>query len=392
MRVRYGSTKDGARKPIAKIYSGTEHRIDTAKIDSDAMKVARRLAGAGFQAYIVGGAVRDLLLGKEPKDFDLVTNAVPGEIKKLFRNARIIGRRFRLAHIHFSGKIIELSTFRAAPVEDPVEDGAGNNNNNVYGSIEEDVHRRDFSINALYYDPINNEVLDFVEGFGDVQKKKMRSLLPLESSFVEDPVRMLRAVKYAVQLNMKSPFRLGRAIKKYSVELERCPPSRLTEELFKIIESGFSAGILSQMIHYRLLRYFLPVIDSLVENKKARDRQAFFQSLEKIDNKVKTKNEKRRGRLIAGLVEGVLIIPEEWENTSILFQDMFKEIKHLIEPLTPPNQEVEMAVVWIFREQGLQVPQHMLKKRRPPLQDQKRPHRRRPPRKHQKKTVADQKD
>ncbi len=378
MRIRYGTTEDGKRRPVAKIYSQEEHQIREDRIDPDAMKVARRLTNSGFQAYIVGGAVRDLLLGKYPKDFDLVTDAVPGEIKKLFRNARIIGRRFRLAHIHFSGKIIELSTFRAASNEKA-------ESNNIYGTIEEDVHRRDFSINALYYNPIQREVIDFVEGFDDVRKKRMRSLIPLDQTFVDDPVRMIRAIKYSVQLNIKIPFRLRRAIRRYSVELERCPPSRLTEEMFKIIESGYSAETVRSMISFRIFRYFLPVIDSLIQDTRGKDRSEFFKSLEKMDERVRTKNEKRRGRLIAALVEGVCIVPDEWENTTTLFQDMFKEIKRLIEPLTPPNLEVEMAVVWMFRDQGLQPPPHVMKKRRPPAQDQRHQHRRRPPRRHSKK-------
>lgn len=377
MRIRYGTSEKGATKPVAKIYSQKEHKIDPKLIDIDAAKVAGRLARYGYQAYVVGGAVRDLLLGRQPKDFDLVTDAHPQQIKKLFRNARIIGRRFRLVHVHFSGKIIELSTFRALS-------NADENNNNVYGSIEEDVHRRDFSVNALYYDPNQQELVDYVDGFQDVQRGRLRSLIPLNTTFEEDPVRMIRAVKYSVRLGMKIPFRLRRAIRKYSIELERCPPSRLTEEMFKIIESGHSADIIRGLIDHNLLKYFLPIIDSLVHKKRGQDREKFFESLERIDERVREKNESRRGRLIAALVEGVCLFPEEWENTTFLFQDMYKEVKRLIEPLTPPNQEVEMAVVWLFREQGLQAPVHVKKKRRPYPQDQKK--RKRRPRHHNKKS------
>jgi poly(A) polymerase len=380
LRIRYGAHGDKAR-PVAKIYAAREHRIDKRRIDTDALKIIKRLSENGYAAYLVGGAVRDLLIDRYPKDFDIVTAAKPNEIKKLFRNARVIGRRFRLVHVHFTGKIIEVSTFRAlrdAEVENPEQ-----YDNNVYGTMEEDVHRRDFSINALYYDPIHEELFDFVEGYGDIKKMRMRSLIPLNTTFIEDPVRMLRAVKYSAQLGFKIPFRIRRSIKKHSVELERCPPSRLTEEMFKIIESGHSAEIIRAMIRYRLLERFLPIIDTLVKDKKGREREEFFESLEKIDQRVKAKGESRRGRLIAALVEGVCMFPEEWENTTFLFQDMFKEIKRLIDPLTPPNQEVEMAVVWLFREQGIQTPPHIMKKRRPHPAEQKR--RRKHPQKHRRK-------
>ncbi|MFO7729241.1 MAG: polynucleotide adenylyltransferase PcnB [Spirochaetia bacterium] len=370
MRVRYGAHGNKA-KQVAKIYASREHRIDVKRVDKDAIKVIKRLNDKGFSAYLVGGAVRDLLIDRYPKDFDIVTDAKPNEIKKFFSNARVIGRRFRLVHVHFPGKIIEVSTFRASQ-NDEEGDQPVKYNNNVYGSMEEDVHRRDFSINALYYDPIQEELFDFVEGYGDIKRRRMRSLIPLNKTFMEDPVRMIRAVKYSVQHGFKIPWRLRRSIKKHSVELDRCPPSRLTEEMFKIIESGYSAQILRTMILYKLLERFLPIIDALLKDKSSRDRDKFFESIEKVDQRVREKGEKRRGRLIAALVEGVCIFPEEWENTTFLFQDMFKEVKRLIEPLTPPNQEVEMAVVWLFREQGIQAPPHIMKKRRPVPSAQKR--------------------
>jgi len=377
LKIRYGATEGGATKPVAKIYAKNEHSIDNALIDKDAYNVIQRLNSHGYQSYIVGGAVRDLILNSSPKDFDIVTEAEPREIKKLFRNGRIIGRRFRLVHVHFSGKILEVSTFRAGSNGDV-------KGNNVYGSIEEDVHRRDFSFNALYYDPIQEELIDFVDGLTDLLKRRMRSLIPLNTTFVEDPVRMIRAVKYSAQLDLKIPFTLRRAIRKYSSELDRCPSSRLTEELFKIIESGYSEKIIQGMIDYRLLRWFLPALDAHVQNKRGEEKKKFFESLERMDKRIREKGENRRGRLIAALVENVCIFPDEWENPTFLFQDIFKEVKRLIEPLTPPNQEVEMAVVWLFREQGLQPPANVLKKRRPHPSAQKQ-RRKRIPRYHGKK-------
>ncbi|MFP4617943.1 MAG: polynucleotide adenylyltransferase PcnB [Spirochaetaceae bacterium] len=358
MRVRYGTTIEGKTKPVAKIYGPGEHSIDPSRIDRDAVRVISRLKDKGYGGYIVGGAVRDLLLDKYPKDFDIATDATPRDVKKLFRNARIIGRRFRLVHVHFSDKILEVSTFRAS------SEGEGENNN-VFGSIEEDVHRRDFSINALYYDPEEQLLIDYVDGFHDIKRGILRSLIPLNITFSEDPVRMIRAVKYAALHNLRIPFKLRRSLKKYSVELERCPPSRMTEEMLKILQSGNSEKIFKDLIRFRLLSYMLPVIDMLVKDPKRSDRERFFKSLQEIDRRVTEKGEDRKGRLLAALVEGVCFIPNEWDNTTLLFRDMFKEIKRLIAPLTPPNQEVEMAVVWLFREEGLKPPPNAIQKKRP---------------------------
>lgn len=380
MRTRYGATESGGTKPVAKIYDPGDHGIDSSRIDRDARKVVHRLKEKGCSAYIVGGAVRDLLLDKYPKDFDIATDATPREVKRHFRNARIIGRRFRLVHVHFTDKIIEVSTFRAST--GPDED------NNVYGSMEEDVHRRDFSINALYYDPEDEQLIDYVDGYHDIRRRKLRSLIPLDVTFSEDPVRMIRAVKYSALHGIRIPWRLRRAVKKYSVELERCPPSRLTEEMLKILQSGNSGRVFKDMIRLKLLSYMLPVIDSLVKDPKRSDRQRFFESLERMDERVVDKGENRKGRLIAALVEGVCFIPDEWDNTTLLFQDMFKEIKRLIAPLTPPNQEVEMAVVWLFREEGLRPPIQAAKKRKPA---QGGKHRSRQPAHHKKSPGAAQK-
>lgn len=353
MLIRYGSSKNGKRIPIAKIYTPSEHAIDKKLIDQDAVKITERLSSRGFDAYIVGGAVRDILIGRKPKDFDIATNALPREIKKIFWNSRIIGRRFRLVHLHFPRKIIEVSTFRSG------EDGA----NNTYGTIEEDVKRRDFSINALYYDPQNEYVLDFVDAFKDIRKGKIRSLIPLDVTFVEDPVRMIRAVKYASTTGFDIPFRLKRSIKKYRSELQRCSSSRITEEMLKILLSGSSKLIFEMLLEYDILKFLLPVINSLVSGHKLNYKR-FMDGLEENDEMVRQRKETRKGRLLAGLVGPLILFPNEYENTTTLFRDIYKEIKQLINPLTPPNQEVEMAVVKLFRNEGLIPPKNAVRKRR----------------------------
>ncbi len=353
MLIRYARSKNGKRIPIARIYTRSEHSIDRSLIDKDAVKIVARLTANGYDAYIVGGAVRDLMIGRRPKDFDIVTSALPREIKKIFWNSRLIGRRFRLVHLYYPHKIIEVSTFRS-----------GDEGNNSYGTIEEDVKRRDFSINALYYDPQNEYVIDFIDAFKDIRKKRIRSLIPLDVSFVEDPVRMIRAVKYSATTGFRIPLKLKRSIKKYSGELSRCSTSRITEEIMKILVSGASAEIFARLHDYGLLRYLLPRVDSLIGGSRV-TYQRLMEGLSSNDSMVREKSETRKGKLIAGFISPLIMFPNDYENTTSLFQDVYKEIKRLIHPLTPPNQEVEMAVVKLFRSEGIVPPKNAIRKKRP---------------------------
>ena len=357
MLIRYATSASGKRVAIARIYTKEEHLINKSLMDRDAVKITRKLSDFGYDAYIVGGAVRDLLLNKKPKDFDISTNALPGRIKKIFWNARIIGRRFRLVHMYFPNKIIEVSTFRSK---------SENNDNNVYGQIEDDVKRRDFSINALYYDPEKEYIIDFIDGWKDIQHKKIRSLIPLSKTFIEDPVRMIRAVKYAGTTGFYLQYGLRRSIKKYSTELKRCSSSRMTEEILKILATGFSAPIFKMLLKYNLLRFMLPEINSLLVRKGANEHtNKFLNDLILLDEDVRLKNEHRKGRMIASLVSSFIVFPDEYENTNFLFRDLFKDIKRLISPITPPNQELEMALVKLFRIEGIIPPKNAIRKNKP---------------------------
>jgi len=358
--IRYGISSTGKRVAIARIYTKDDHGIDKSLMDKDAVRITQKLTDSGFDAYIVGGAVRDLILNKKPKDFDISTNALPGKIKKIFWNARIIGRRFRLVHMYFPNKIIEVSTFRSE---------SENNDNNVYGQIEDDVKRRDFTINALYYDPGKEYVIDFIDGWKDIQHKKIRSLIPLSTTFIEDPVRMIRAVKYSGTTGFSLSFMLARSIRKYGTELKRCSSSRMTEEVMKILATGYSSQIFKSLLKYNLLRFMLPEINSLLVRKGKNDHtDSFISNLVLIDEDVKKKNENRKGRLIAALVTSFINFPDEYENTTFLFRDTFKDIKKLISPITPPNQEVEMAVVKLFRNEGMIPPKNAIRRKKTVLE------------------------
>jgi poly(A) polymerase len=216
-----------------------EMALARGSIDGDAERVVRKLARSGYQAYLVGGCVRDLLLGRTPKDFDVATSAKPNEIRELFRNCRIIGRRFRLAHIFFGSKIIETSTFRANP-----RDYSGDSDellirrDNVFGSDIEDAQRRDFTVNGLFFDVETEEVIDHVGGLADLEARMVRTIGDPEIRFQEDPVRMLRAIKFAARLGFTIETATYDAILRHRDELTKCAPPRVLEEFYRLLRGG----------------------------------------------------------------------------------------------------------------------------------------------------------
>jgi poly(A) polymerase len=208
-------------------------------IDGDAERVVRKLIRYGHEAYLVGGCVRDIWLEREPKDFDVATSATPNEIRGLFRNCRIIGRRFQLAHIFFGRKIIETSTFRKKPRSDSKD---GENllirRDNVFGNDREDAQRRDFTMNGLFYNVKTDEIIDYVGGLPDLEARLVRTIGDPDIRFREDPVRMLRAIKFAARLGFEIEERTYRAIRQHRRELSKCAPSRVLEELYRLLRSG----------------------------------------------------------------------------------------------------------------------------------------------------------
>ncbi|MFW6313230.1 MAG: polynucleotide adenylyltransferase PcnB [Spirochaetota bacterium] len=340
MLLRYSKDKTGRAKRQAVIYTADEHSISSDLIDPDAVKITRRLHTSGHHAYIVGGAVRDLLIGNEPKDFDIATDAQPNRIRRLFRNSRVIGKRFRLVHIFFGPKIVEVSTFRS-------ENSVGFQNE--YGGIEEDVFRRDFTLNALYYNPVDGRIIDYVNGVKDIRDRKIRALIPLDRIFVEDPVRMVRAIKYRVSTGFALERKLRRQLKRSADLLASTPASRMTEELFKILLSGNAAGIFRDCMSFKLLGHMVPVIADLAA-RDASYRERLVQRLEDLDAEVRGISEDRRSRAIAYLAGDYLFEhTETGRQERIAFPDAFAEIKRLIRPIVPANKDVEMALVYLIR-------------------------------------------
>jgi poly(A) polymerase len=218
------------------------HAISRSKISPNALRVLYRLKDAGFESYLVGGAVRDLLLGLNPKDFDVATNATPEQVQREFRNCRLIGRRFRLAHVHFGQEIIEVATFRAAGSDDAnLTDDGRLLRDNAYGTIEQDAIRRDFAVNALYYNIADFSVRDFVGGMADLNARTLKLIGPPEERMREDPVRILRAIRLSAKLDFSIDPATQTAARKVLPQLADVPPARLFDEVLKLLLAGFAA-------------------------------------------------------------------------------------------------------------------------------------------------------
>lgn len=237
-------------------------------IDADALWVVRRLHAKGYEAYLTGGCVRDLLLGRTPKDFDVATAAHPNQVKAAFRNCRLVGRRFRLAHVFFpSGKVIETATFRANPI-DELEDLPTDllvDRDNVFGTVDQDARRRDLTVNGLFYDPLKGKVLDFVDGRKDLEARLIRTIGNPEVRFQEDPVRILRAIKFATRLGFTIEEHTYNAMKTHVGGLVRCAPARLQEELLRLLTSGHALEALRLCEATGVRQAILPEIETMFD-------------------------------------------------------------------------------------------------------------------------------
>jgi len=242
--------------------------LDRSAIDPDADRVVRKLNRAGYKAYLVGGCVRDLLVGRTPKDFDVATSATPNEIKATFRNSRIIGRRFRLAHVFFGSKIIETSTFRANPRDEDDHDLLIRRDN-VFGNETEDARRRDFTINGLFYDVEREEVIDHVGGLADLEAKLIRTIGDPDVRFQEDPVRMLRAIKFAARLEFGFEPATWRALLRWRGEISKCAPPRLLEEIHRLMRGGACRRSFELLVETGTLAILSPYLAGLLEGSGA---------------------------------------------------------------------------------------------------------------------------
>lgn len=357
MYYRYGSDSKGNLVKKAVVYTKDEHLIPHNKIDQDALQIINRLKDMGFTSYIVGGAVRDLIVGNVPKDFDIVTNATPSKIKRIFRNSRIIGRRFRLVHVIFGTKVFEVSTFRSN-----AEGSVGND----FGTIEQDVLRRDFTINALYYDPLQELVIDYVNGMRDIKKHQIRPVISLDTIFIEDPVRMLRAIKYSATTNSKMSHSLKHKIRANANLLSQISPSRLTEELLKIINSPYAFEIVKEALDSDLFMYLQPAATNLIYDSRDFEKKYLesINQLSKLNQSEAEKTEKsvRLGQkltfLIKDFIETLTNWPEETkekQSASELYSRTWAQCRNFILPMNPVRKELEFAVKSVLISLGVNI-------------------------------------
>ncbi len=355
MLVRYTTAENGETKKIAGIYTKDEHHITRHDIDREALSVTRRLERAGYEAYVVGGAVRDLLLGKKPVDFDIATDARPERVRKLFRRSRIIGRRFRLVHVYIGGKTLEVSTFR----------NSGNSgSHDEFGTLSQDVGRRDFSMNALYYEPKTEYIIDHVNGIEDIRNERLRLLTSVDESFSEDPVRMVRAIRYASTTGFAIPNRLARGIRKHAFRLRECPVSRLTEELFKIVSCGASRAFFEAANDLGVLGFLVPEIDKLISVSST--KAELLRSLDELDEQIRSDQDVSKSEMIAAVASPFVDVDPKIDlDLDLYVKQLFRSIKDLVAPLTPPNADVERAARNLMKRKGLRPPRRSRRRRKP---------------------------
>ncbi|GJI97762.1 poly(A) polymerase I [Duganella caerulea] len=260
-------TKSKARDTSTPVVLGPEaHGIDPRLLSSNAVRVTSTLQEAGYEAFVVGGAVRDLLLGVKPKDFDIATNATPEQVKRLFRRAFIIGKRFQIVHVMFGQDLLEVTTFRGTTLDNAPKDEHGRVlRDNTFGSQAEDAVRRDFTINAMYYNPANQQVLDYHGGIEDIRAKTLRIIGQPEARYREDPVRMLRVVRFAAKLKFTIEPNTGAPIPVMASLIDNVPAARVFDEMLKLLMSGQALACLQQLRKEGLHHGLLPLLDVVLE-------------------------------------------------------------------------------------------------------------------------------
>jgi poly(A) polymerase len=284
--------RDLSSSPGPTIIPRAEHAISRADISESALKVLYRLKKAGYAAFVVGGGVRDLLLGLHPKDFDIVTNAHPEDVRRLFRNSRLIGRRFRLAHVRFGREIIEVATFRAAVSadDDDREHHARTGRilrDNVYGTIDEDIWRRDFTVNALYYNIDDFSIRDYTTGTEDIRARRLRLIGDPETRYREDPVRMLRALRLAAKLDFTIGDESAAPLSRLGPLLGEVPPARIFDEVLKLFQTGHAVASYEKLCEFSLIGQVFPGLGRRLAGPEKADIDRFVRAgLENTDRRV----------------------------------------------------------------------------------------------------------
>ena len=354
------STEDGGpRTEDPVVVDRSSHPISRRQIPENVLKVLYRLHRSGYRAYLCGGSVRDLLMNREPKDFDIATDAHPAEIRRLFRNSRIIGRRFRLVHVIFQDMIVEVATFRREPERGSNEetDDILVTDDNTFGSPLQDARRRDFTINGLFYNIADFSVIDYVGGLEDIDGARVRVIGEPDVRFREDPVRMMRAIEFASRLEFDIEPATYDAIIRHRAEILKASPPRVSEEILEVLRRGWSRGAFQMMVETRLLEPLLPEVYNAIANEKA---PYFWKMLEVLDRTVQS------GRKISDpVLLSVLLLPwimEQLERENderearMRIGEVLTFIRELIQPVCArmslaagTRHQIEQALETLWR-------------------------------------------
>jgi poly(A) polymerase len=347
-----------------KIIPAKSHGIDRAAISSCAIRTTQTLQRNGYAAFVVGGAVRDLILGGKPKDFDIATDATPEAVREIFRRSRIIGRRFRLVHVLCGPDVVEVSTFRGHHATETSEDGAADEHgrilrDNVYGSQEQDATRRDFTVNALFYDTTTQEVWDYHDGVADLKKRRLRMIGNPELRYREDPVRMLRAVRLSASRGLEIDAGTRRPIHRLAGLLAHVPPSRLLDEMLKLLLSGHAADAVAQLRREGLHHGVLPLLDAAMG--RAVGQRFVIGALRSTDERLAAGKSVMPGFLFAGLLwpevqaEWKVLEEKGVQTVPALYQAMDHVMQAQAGKLPIPHRfGADMREIWSLQPRFLQ--------------------------------------
>lgn len=355
---------------IERRFPAASYGLDIDDIDPKALEIVLTLQDAGYKAYIVGGGVRDLLLGKHPKDFDVATNAHPEDVKNLFKNCRLIGRRFRLAHVYFKYHIIEVATFRGDHTQaEHDETGSSSEHglilrDNVFGTMEEDAIRRDFSINALYYDPVSEEIIDFTGGLSDLQNRKLKLIGDPLKRFQEDPIRLLRAARFVGKLGLSVDESTHQALINSSQMLAHVSPARLFDEHMKFFLHGHAKEVFDALASFGLLKYLFPLVENIFSKEGEPARAMINQALLNTDLRVLEDKPINPAFLLAVFLwQPMNVLKKNYEsNLHSIYEAYLRAVNDVlskqVENLAIPKRLTQtVREIWQL--------QHLLERRRP---------------------------
>ncbi len=354
---RVAQVFDRNAKTYPQSIARSKHRISRKDISVNALNVLYRLHKAGYEAYLVGGGVRDLLLGRKPKDFDVVSNARPEQIRKLFSNSRSIGRRFKLIHVFYRDEVIEVSTFRGSTAPGEQKSDVVLHDDNCYGTLEEDVWRRDFTVNALYYNIADFSLMDYTDGLNDIKQKIIKMIGDPERRFQEDPVRMLRAIRFSAKLNFSIQAEIEQLFQSSLPLLKNVSPSRLFDEVLKLFFAGNAQDSYHKLQDYGFLEILFPQLVEALQGPKVEQYKALIEeAMLATDQRYANNQSLNPGFLLSVLLWPSLqkLIHEHPDRRKKTFQVLHYSIGEVLDTQskslnTPKRLLAMMRDVWMLQ-------------------------------------------